>query len=43
VRRDDLPVRQQLPGVLEEEDAVAQQAPPLLRVVRHDARRLPVG
>jgi len=33
VRRDDLPVGQQLAGVLEEQDAVAQQAPALLRVV----------
>ena len=43
VRSDDLAVRQQLTGVLEEQDAVAQQAPALLRVVRHRMGGLPVG
>ena len=39
VRRDDLPVGQQLAGVLEEQHPVAQQAPALLRVVGHGAAR----
>ncbi|GLW00981.1 hypothetical protein Slala05_46120 [Streptomyces lavendulae subsp. lavendulae] len=43
VRSDDLAVRQQLTGVLEEKDPVAQQAPALFRVVGHRARGLPVG
>lgn len=43
VRRDDPAVGQKLTGVLEEQDAVAQQTPSLLRVVRHKAGGLPVG
>jgi glycine dehydrogenase len=43
VRGDDLAVGQELTGVLEEQNAVAQQAPSLLRVVRHEAGGLPVG
>jgi glycine dehydrogenase len=43
VRGDDLAVRQELTGVLEEDDAVAQQAPTLLRVVRHETGGFPVG
>lgn len=43
VRGDDLPVGQQLAGVLEEQDAVAQEAPALFRVVSRQAGRLPVG
>ncbi len=43
VRGDDLPVRQQLTGVLEEQDAVAQQAPALFRMVRHQTGGFPVG
>ena len=40
---DDLAVRQELTGVLEEKNAVAQQAPALLRVVRHEPGGLPIG
>src|SRR5690242_9161151 len=43
VRGDDPAVRQELTGVLEEQDAVAQQAPALLRVVRQKAGGFPVG
>ena len=43
VRVDDLAVRQQLTGVLEEQYAVAQQAPSLLREVGHRVGGLPVG
>jgi glycine dehydrogenase len=43
VRGDDLAVRQELTGVLEEQNAVAQQAPSLLRVMRREAGGLPVG
>jgi glycine dehydrogenase len=43
VRGDDLAVGQELTGVLEEYDAVAQQAPSLFRVVRHETGGLPVG
>ena len=43
VRGDDLAVGQELTGVLEKENAVAQQAPSLFRVVRHQAGGLPVG
>ncbi|CAM5582262.1 Glycine dehydrogenase (decarboxylating) [Streptomyces narbonensis] len=42
VRGDDLPVRQQFTGVLEEQDTIAQQAPALFRVVCHQSGRLPV-
>jgi len=37
-RRDDLAVREQLAGVVEEDDAVAQKAPALFGVARDDAR-----
>ncbi|GJF22011.1 hypothetical protein SHO565_25750 [Streptomyces sp. HO565] len=43
MRSDDPAVRQKLTGVLEEDDAVAQQAPPLFRVVRHETGGFPVG
>jgi len=37
MRSDDPPVGQQVTGVLEYHDAVAEQAPALLRVSGHDA------
>ena len=43
VRVDDAAVRKQLAGVLEQQDAVAQQAPSLLRVAGNRVRGLPVG
>ena len=43
VRVDDAAVGQQLAGVLEEHDAVAQQAPALLRVAGDGVGGLPVG
>jgi hypothetical protein len=42
VRRDYLAVRQQVAGVLEEDEAVAQQTPALLRVGGYDMGGLPV-
>jgi hypothetical protein len=36
-RRDGGPVRQELARIVEEDDAIAQQAPPLLGVRRHDS------
>jgi hypothetical protein len=39
---DDLAARQQLTSVVEEDDAVAEQAPALFGVGRHDPRGLPV-
>lgn len=42
VRRDDLPVREQLSGVVEKDDAITQQAPTLLWVVSHRMGRLPI-
>jgi hypothetical protein len=42
MRRDDLAVGQQLPGVIEEDDAITEQAPTLLWVVSHSMGRLPV-
>jgi hypothetical protein len=42
VGRDDPAVRQQVGGVLEHDDAIAQQAPALLRVGGHDAGGLAV-
>jgi hypothetical protein len=42
VRRDDLPVGEQLSGVFEKDDAVTEQAPTLLGVVSNSMGRLPV-
>jgi hypothetical protein len=42
VWRNDLSVGQQLPGVLEEHNSVAEQAPTLLWVVSDGVGRLPV-
>jgi hypothetical protein len=42
VRRDGRAVRQELPGVLEDHDAVAEQAPALLRVADNGMRRFAV-
>jgi hypothetical protein len=42
VRRDDLPVREQLSGVVEKDDPITQQAPTLLWVVSHRMGRLPI-
>jgi hypothetical protein len=42
VRRNRAAVRQQLAGVVEEDDAVAQKAPPLLRVEGDGVSRLTV-
>ncbi|GAA4666980.1 hypothetical protein GCM10023347_19670 [Streptomyces chumphonensis] len=41
--RDDLAVRQQLAGVVEQQDAVAQEAPALFGVVGHRVGGLTVG
>jgi len=43
VRRHDAAVRQQFSGVLEDDDAVAQQAPALLGVAGDDAGGVVVG
>jgi hypothetical protein len=43
VRRDGATVREQLPGVVEDDDSVAKQNPPLLGVVADDASRVMVG
>lgn len=43
LRRDDAPVREQIAGIIEADDAVAQQAPALLRVTRDDVRGVAVG
>jgi hypothetical protein len=43
VRRDDAAVGEQFSGVLEEEDAVAEQAPTLLGVARDNVRGLTIG
>jgi hypothetical protein len=40
--RDALPVREELTGVLEENDAVTEQAPALLRVRRYDMRSVAI-
>ena len=42
VRRDDLPVGEQLSGVVEKHDAITEQAPTLLWVVGHRMGRLPI-
>jgi hypothetical protein len=39
---DHAPVREQLTGVFEQDDAVTQQAPALLGVAGHDMRGLPI-
>src|SRR6266542_4523756 len=43
MRRHDLAVREELPGVLEKYDPVTEQAPALLWVERHSVGRFPVG
>ena len=43
MRRDDAAVRQQLTGVVEHDDPVAQQDPALLGVGGQDAGRVVVG
>src|SRR5713226_8551801 len=42
VGSDHAPVREQLTGVFEQDDAVTQQAPALLRMVGHDVRGPPI-
>src|SRR6266700_4442082 len=42
VGSDHAPVREQLTGVFEQDDAVTQQAPALLRVAGHDVCGLPI-
>jgi hypothetical protein len=41
-RRDALPVRKELTGVFEENDAVTKEAPALLRVRREDVRSVTI-
>jgi hypothetical protein len=43
VRRDGRPVREKLTSVLEDNDAIAEQAPALLRVAGYGVSRLAVG
>src|SRR5260370_42696455 len=42
VGSDHAPVREQLTGVFEQDDAVTEQAPALLRVAGHNVRGLPI-
>ena len=43
LRRDAAAVREQIALVVELDDAVAQQVPPLLGMTRHHARRVPIN
>jgi hypothetical protein len=42
-RGEDPAIRQQRPGVVEQDDPVAEQAPALLRMCDHDGGGIPVG